>query len=194
MNRINVIIASGVFALFLLSLNACVPSTGGPQANGTALDSGSRGQLQGDVAVLDPSGQTHVGTELNMGDYLAFAEKVTNNMLASREVQSWGNSRPRLILGRLVNNTDNENIRMADLHDRVQETIFNSGLVKIVDSTATDFDYILKTELTSTRQYGDDGQELAFFTMQLKMFKLDGELVGQWSDDLALGKGKKRLF
>ena len=83
---------------------------------------------------------------------------------------------------------------MSDLHDRIQETIFNSGLVRIVDKTATEFDYIVNTELTSTRQYGRDVQELAYFTLQLKMFKLDGELMGQWSDNLPLGKGKRRLF
>lgn len=149
---------------------------------------------QGDVAIVDPSSRTHLQTELTMGDYLAFAEKVTNNMLVSPLVRSWGKKRPKLIVGDLVNNTDNENIRMRDLHDRVQETIFNSGLVRIVDKSAASFDYIIKTELTSTRQYGKGGEELAFFTMQMKLFKLDGELMGQWSDDLPLGKAKRRLF
>jgi len=168
-----------ILAIFTISLNACGPTTMGQQ---------------GDVAIVDPGSRAHLQTELTMGDYLAFAEKVTNKMLTFPIVQSWGNNRPRLIVGRLVNNTDNENIRMSDLHDRIQETVFNSGLVRIVDKTATSFDYIVKTELTSTRQYGRDGQELAYFTLQLKMFKLDGELVGQWSDDLPLAKAKRRLF
>lgn len=179
MNRFFSSIASCFITIFILSLNGCGPVTMGQQ---------------GDVAVLDPSSRAHLQTELTMGDYMAFAEKVTNKMLTSSVVQSWGNNRPRLIVGRLVNNTDNENIRMSDLHDRIQETIFNSGLVRVVDKTATSFDYIVNTELTSTRQYGRDGQELAYFTLQLKMFKLDGELMGQWSDDLPLGKGKRRLF
>jgi hypothetical protein len=168
-----------LMAILTIFLNACTPLTMGQQ---------------GDVAVLDSSSRAHLQTELTMGDYLAFAEKVTNKMLTSTVVQSWGDKRPRLIVGRLVNNTDNENIRMTDLHDRIQETIFNSGLVRVVDKTATSFDYVVKTELTSTRQYGTDGQELAYFTLQLKLFKLDGELMGQWSDDLPLGKAKRRLF
>jgi hypothetical protein len=76
---------------------------------------------------------------------------------------------------------------MRDLHDRIQETIFNSGLVRVVDKSATSFDYIVKTELTSTRQYGN-GQELAYYTMQMKIFTLSGELKGQWSDDLPLAR------
>ena len=179
MNRKRAFIISGGFIALILCLNACAPATMG---------------RQGDVAVLDSDTRAHLQTELTMGDYLAFSEKVTNKMLISPVVQSWGDKRPRLIVGRLVNNTDNENIRMVDLHDRIQETIFNSGLVRVMDKTATDFDYIVKTELTSTRQYGKDGQELAYFTLQLKMFKLDGELMGQWSDVLPLGKGKRRLF
>jgi hypothetical protein len=146
------------------------------------------------VEILEKERRGHLQTELTMTDFLAFSEKVTNKMLASDLVRSWGEKRPRLIVGDLVNNTDNENIRMRDLHDRIQETIFNSGLVRIMDKFATEFDCIIKTELTSTRQYGKEGEELVIFTMQMKMFKLDGELIGQWSDDLSLGKAKRRVF
>ena len=145
------------------------------------------------VDIADVSESAHLRTGLTMGDYLNFAENVTNKMLKSKFVQSW-DQKPKLIVGDLVNNTDNEYIRMNDLYDRVQETIFNSGLVRIMGDSATSFDYVVKTELTSTRQYGQDGEQLAYYTMQLKMFTLEGELKGQWSDDLALAKGKRRLF
>ena len=143
---------------------------------------------QGKVAVVDPGERGRLTTGLTMADYAAFAEKVTNKMLGSRIARGWGQSRPRLILGNVVNNSDNENIRVADIYDRIQETILGSGLVRIVDTTATAFEYIVKPELSSTRQYGTGGKELVFFTMQLKVFKLSGELVGQWSDNLALGR------
>lgn len=159
---------------------------------GSTIGFGSKTQgtqgSQGQVAVIDSSERAHLTAGLTTADYQAFAEKVTNDMLASKFVQGWASKRPRLILGKLVNNTDNENIRVSDIHDRIQETLFNSGLARIVDPSATSFDYIVKSELSSTRQYGRSSGELAFFTLQLKMFKLDGELVGQWSDDLALGR------
>lgn len=160
-------------------------------ANELGSTIGFGGQTQGSqsaVAVIDSSERAHLTAGLTTADYAAFAEKVTNSMLTSKFVQGWSDKRPRLILGVVVNNTDNENIRVKDIYDRIQETLFNSGLTRVVDPTATDFEYIVKPELSSTRQYGSDGKELAFFTLQLKMFKLDGELVGQWSDDLALGK------
>jgi len=179
MKKTHYYLSAACIALALITVNACAPLTQG---------------RQGDVAILDAGSRAHLQTELTMGDYIAFAEKVTNKMLTSPMVQGWGTRKPKLIVGDLVNNTDNEDIRMKDVHDRIQETIFNSGLVRVVDSSATSFDYVIKSELTSTRQSGKDGQELAYFTLQLKMFKLDGELAGQWSDDLPLGKAKKRLF
>ncbi len=147
-----------------------------------------------DIKLVDPKTRTHLQTELHMGDYLALSETVTNKMLGSRLAESWGDTRPKLIVGLLSNNTDNESIRMTDLHDRISETILGSGLVRLVDQSATSFDYIIRSELTSSRQYGERNQELVFFTLQLKMFKLDGELVGQWSDDIAMAQGKKRRF
>jgi len=149
---------------------------------------------QGRVAMVDPGARDHLQAELTMSDYVALAEQVTNEMLSSRFVQSWGKKRPKLIVGKLRNNTDNESIRMQDVHDRIQETIFNSGLARVVDKTATSFDYIIKSELTSTRQYGAGGKELVHFTLQLKMYALDGELKGQWSDDLAMAKAQKSMF
>lgn len=149
---------------------------------------------QGDVSMVDPKSRAHLQAELTMADYLALAENVTNKMLASKFVQGWGNKQPKLIVGILVNNTDNENIRMTDIHDRIQETILNSGLVRVVDKSATSFDYVIKSELTSTRQYGKEGKELVYFTLQLKMFTLMGELKGQWSDDLAMAQAGKSMM
>ena len=163
----------------ILLLSACGPKTFGQQ---------------GDVAMIDANTGVHLQTSLTMADYLRLTETVTNKMLTTPFVQSWGSKRPKLIVGDLVNNTYDESIRMRDLHDRIQEVIFNSGLARVVDTSATSFDYIIKSEMTSTRQYGRNNQELVIFTLQLKMFKLDGELVLQQSDDLALGKAERRLF
>ena len=149
---------------------------------------------QSDVAMIDPKGRGHLQAQLTMADYVALAEKVTNKMLVSKLVQSWGKKKPKIIAATPVNNTDSENIRMSDLHDRIQETLFNSGVMRVVDKSATSFDYIIKSGLTSTRQYGKGGKELVHFTLQLKMFTLMGELKGQWSDDIAMAKAEKSMF
>jgi hypothetical protein len=149
---------------------------------------------QSDVAMIDPKSRGHLQAKLTMADYVALAETVTNKMLASKLVQQWGTKKPKVIAAVPVNNTDNESVRMRDLHDRIQETLFNSGVMRVVDKSATDFDYIIKSELTSTRQYGQGGKELVHYTLQLKMFTLMGELKGQWSDDLAMAKAAKSMF
>ncbi len=149
---------------------------------------------QSDVAMVDAKSRGHLQAQLTMADYVALAEQVTNKMLVSKLVQGWGKRKPKVIAATPVNNTDNENVRMSDLHDRIQETLFNSGVMRVVDKSATSFDYIIKSELTSTRQYGKGGKELVYYTLQLKMFTLMGELKGQWSDDLAMAKSEKSMF
>lgn len=166
------------FLIAVVMITACSSNRGG----------------QGNVAILDPSSRPHLEANPHMGDYIAFAEKVTNKMLLSDIAKGWEGKKPRLIVGRLVNNTDNESIRIADIHDRIQEVLLNSGLVRIVDKSATSFDYVVKSEITSTRQYGGRGDQLAHFTLQLKLFDKKGELLGQWSDDLPLAKSSKGLF
>lgn len=149
---------------------------------------------QGGVRILDESSRAHLDAELTMADYTAFAEKVTNKMMASKLVQKWGDKRPKLVVGQMRNNTDNEGIRMQDVYDRITETILGSGLVRLMDKSATSFDYVVNTELSSTRQYGERGEELAYFKLEFKMFTLSGEMVGQWSDVLPLGKAKRSFI
>lgn len=146
---------------------------------------------QRNVSVVDSGSRTHLQAELTMADYTELAEKVTNKMLGSRFVQSWGQDSPRLILAQLRNNTDNENLRMADVYDRMTETLLNSGTVRLMDRSAVSFDYVVKSEMSSNRQYGSDGQELVGYKLELKMFTIDGEMKGQWSGTLTLAKGKK---
>lgn len=144
---------------------------------------------QGAVRIGDPAERPHLATVLTTGDYLAFAENVTNEMLGSSFVAAWGSKQPKFIVGKLRNNTHNENYRMGDLHDRITETLLNSGTVRVVDKSATSFDYIIKSDLNTTRQGNSKGAELVYFTLVLKVFDIGGELKGQWSDDLPLIKG-----
>lgn len=148
---------------------------------------------EGDVST-NPGDGAHLDTKLTMADYTSFAEKVTDKMLRSKLVQSWGSKKPRLVVSKLLNNTDDESIEMSDIYDRISATILKSGLVRIVGQTATSFDYIVRSELSSTRQYGKDGEELAYYKLEFKLFKISGQMVGQWSDVLALGKAKRRFI
>ena len=72
----------------------------------------------------------------------------------------------------------------------VEEVLLNSGAVRVLDSSATSFDYIMQSEITDIVTRAPDGQKLVDYTMKIKLFTLDGELFGQWSDDLSLFKSR----
>jgi len=173
--KIALIITTGII------LSACQsnPLVTGGQSNISIVGSGERG---------------HLSAQLTMADYTELAETVTNKMLSSGVVQKWGSKRPRLILAKLRNNTDNESIRMQDIYDRITETLLNSGVLRLVDTSATSFEYVVRSELSSNRQYGADGQQLVGYKLELKLMTIDGEMKGQWSGMLTLAKGKRSFL
>lgn len=174
------------FSIILLLLIAAIACGG---ISGCKISAGESNNSGEGVTLIDPKTRRHFQTQLTMADYVALAGTVTNKMLVHELVQNWGDKRPRVITESPVNNTDDEGIRMEDLHDRIQEILFGSGVIRVMDKSAKEFDYTIRSELTSTRQYGESGKELVHFTLQLKMFTADGELKGQWSDDLTMVKG-----
>lgn len=151
---------------------------------------------QGNIGIVDSGSRSHIDSRvlLTLADFKAFAENVTTKMMTSTLVRGWGSKRPKLVLGHIENNTYDDNLRMEDVYDQIQEVILNSGLVRVVDVSALSFDYIVKTTMTENRQSNASGQKLVSYTLQLKMFTVDGELVGQWSDDLTMAKAAKPLF
>ena len=153
----------------------------------TSAQSGSR------VGYGDTSERDLIRVGVTMTDLKELAGTVTQKFLRSPQAQGW-KAKPRLVLGRLVNNTDDESIQMSDLSDLVTNLVLGSGLVRVLDVTADDFDYILKQKLTSKRQYGQNDNQILHFTMQMKLYSLDGELVGQWSHDIKQTQAGRSTF
>jgi hypothetical protein len=150
---------------------------------------------QGNVGIVDSSERAHHDTKLTGTDFVQFAEKVTDKMLRSPLISSWEGKRPKVVVGHLLNNTMDENLRIADIHDRIQEMLMASGVMRVMDSSSTSFDYVMKNTITSTEQGNSStGEKLVNYTLMLKMYTIEGELVGQWSDDLVLAKGKRSVF
>lgn len=149
---------------------------------------------QGRVATVDSGTASRVSTELTGADFKRFAETMTDKILVSK-AEEWTGDKPRLVVGDIDNNTDDENIRAVDIYDGIQEKLLESQTVRVLDRSATDFDYVIRPEITSTRQRDvASRQELVFYTMKMKLYKLDGELVGQWSDDMAFADAGKTWF
>lgn len=174
-----------VVAVGLVAVLASGCATDGQSPGGSFLP---MGRMQ-TVSIQDSSARIHLDTKVALNDIIAFSENLTNKMLSSPVFKN-AKRPPKIIVGKMRNTTHDENIRIQDIHDRIQETLFNSGLVRVLDSSATNFNYIMQTEITDTVQRAPDGQKLVDYSMKIKLFNISGELVGQWSDDLSLFKSR----
>lgn len=141
------------------------------------------------ISIVDSSERIKLDTKITLSDIIAFAENLTNKMLQS---PAFANKKrlPRIVVADIRQNTHDENLRVQDIHDRIIEVLFNSGQVRVVDSSATGFDYIMQSEITDIVTRAPDGQKLVDYTMKIKLFDINGELKGQWSDDLSLFKNR----
>ena len=141
------------------------------------------------ISIVDSSERIKLDTKISLSDIIAFAENLTNKMLQS---PAFINQKrlPRIVVADIRQNTHDENLRVQDIHDRIIEVLFNSGQVRVLDTTATSFDYIMQSEITDIITRAPDGQKLVDYTMKIKIFDLNGELKGQWSDDLSLFKNR----
>lgn len=176
------LLMSAVLSAALLSGCATTGSTGGM---GMPVMTGHMRS----ISIVDSSERIKLDTRVTLSDIIAFAENLTNKML-STPVISKAKKPPRIVVGKLRQNTHDENLRVQDIQDRIQEVLLNSGAVRVLDSSATNFDYIMQSEITDIVTRAPDGQKLVDYTMKIKLFTLDGELVGQWSDDLSLFKSR----
>ena len=176
------LLMSAVLSAALLSGCATTGSTGGM---GMPVMTGHMRS----ISIVDSSERIKLDTRVTLSDIIAFAENLTNKML-STPVISKAKKPPRIVVGNLRQNTHDENLRVQDIQDRIQEVLLNSGAVRVLDSSATNIDYIMQSEITDIVTRAPDGQKLVDYTMKIKLFTLDGELVGQWSDDLSLFKSR----
>lgn len=134
---------------------------------------------------IDNTTRLNPGMKVTLADIIAFAENLTNKMLLS-PVFANAKNKPRVVLGNVQNNTHDENLRIMDIYDRVQEVLFNSGVVRIMDSSSTSFDYIINPEIISIVSRDADGNKRMDYSMKIRMYDVKGELMGQWSDDLSM--------
>lgn len=141
------------------------------------------------IEIIDSAERGKLDTDYGLSDIIAMSENLTNKMLQHR-VFANASKTPRIIVGKITNNTHDENFRVVDLHDRLQEVLLNSGQVRVLDKSANYFDYIMTTEITSSSHSSSDGQRKVDYTVKIKLFSVSGELIGQWSDDTSFFKNR----
>ncbi|MBF0195888.1 MAG: hypothetical protein HQL71_15115 [Magnetococcales bacterium] len=146
------------------------------------------------VEMTPSNARTHMQADINVSDLLALAKKITNKMLHDKKIQNWAQMQPKIIVGSVRNDTDDPTLDVTEMSDRIRELIFNAQRAKIVDPRAADFDYIIKSSISSQRTFGREGQEDVIYTIKFRVLNFDGEWIGSWSDNLRLTKGARPLF
>ena len=141
------------------------------------------------VTIVDSADRAKLDTDYGLSDIIAMSESLTNKMLQNK-VFANAKKPPRIVIGKITNNTHDENLRVVDLHDRLQEVLLNSGQVRVLDTSSNAFDYIMHTEITSATHRSSDGQKKVDYTVKIKLFTISGEIVGQWSDDTSFAKSR----
>lgn len=138
------------------------------------------------VAALSPPsaeaqrrrGDVEVVRNIGMPEYIAMANEVTAQLLASPRFANLAGQEAKVVLGVPTNNSANWNLRVQDIFDTVRNTLANSGTVRVFGTGYTDVDYVLNSEFTSTRTQGRNESTL---TYTLTLTTLEGEYLGAWS-------------
>ena len=169
-------------SLFLIA--ASLTAIAGCQTTGTTA---AVPMKTGVSSVGDASDRSRLQNDVVLGDFIAIAETVTNRMLGSNAVAEWGDSRPIIIVGDVINNTSDESIRVSGIQNRVQEVVIASRLARVVQNpVATNFDYITTSELSSSTQYNGFGQAISTYVFTMKLLDKEGFIVDQWTEDLRI--------
>ncbi len=183
MHKRNFLLTGLVLLTSAFLFSGCVQTSTGTQSN---------------VAMVEDGDRAHLKDELTSEDYIALASSVTEKMLSSSKAQTWGQKKkkPLLVIAIPENTTHDANIITEDLQDEIISKILDSDVARVIDesSLSGNYDYIIKTTITSTTQKGDGGSKLTYYTCKLQMFSLRGERLGQWHDKIGMATAKRSLF
>ncbi|MFT4928070.1 MAG: hypothetical protein ACI8WB_004185 [Phenylobacterium sp.] len=141
---------------------------------------------QSRVRMVDSSERNHLDIKLNMTDFMAAADKLTNKMLNDGLVETWYENKPKLILGKIGNRTDVDiNLLEEEIYDRIVDVILQSGAARIVGASSDAFDYILTGKVSSTT--AEDAQKVQRqYRITLRVHTKDDELIGSWHEPISL--------
>lgn len=142
------------------------------------------------VTIGDATERRHFSANLTVQDFRSLADTLTNKMLED-DLFAEASEKPRIVVGSVRNFTDDENLRIDDLYDHTEEALVHSRMVRVMSRGSADFDLVGKFELSSSRQYGEKGEQEVTYMYKVKLYDIKGEVLGHWSKDLMLIKAKK---
>lgn len=103
---------------------------------------------------------------------------VAQKLLDSPALQSKsGSGKVRIVIGDVVNDSDNYGIRVEDIFNQIRDKLVSSGLVRLYAPGELDVDFIIAPQLTSRRK---DGRHECY-TLNLTITAPSGEYIASMS-------------
>ena len=114
--------------------------------------------------------------------YNELADEVSAKMLQSSAFTgaTSGGKKARIVVGDVVNNSDDERIRVSDIFNEVRNQIVASGSARLFAPGELNVDFVISPELTSQWRT-DKRSRLHCLTLQLTLTTVSGEYVAAHS-------------
>lgn len=124
---------------------------------------------------------------IGLNQFVQMAEEAANDLVFSRAFEKRianPGSPPRLVIGNIRNDTDNENILVGDMVQKMREILVRTGAVRVFTADATDFDFVLAPRLTSSTLRSISRKEIErSYSFSFQITTIDGEYITEESVD-----------
>ena len=149
---------------------------------GGVMSAGGYGPRE--VEAYQTTGAAGGATGIGINQFVQMSEHLANDFVASQaflELAS-ADEKPRVVLGDIENYTDNENIFVGDMRQKMRQIMVNTGVIRVFDPGITEFDYILSPVLNSST-LRDSGVTERSYTLGMTLTTIEGEYIGEYSVD-----------
>jgi hypothetical protein len=107
------------------------------------------------------------------------ADEVAAKLLATPQFQAKtaGGRKARIVVGDVVNNSDDESVRVDDIFSEIRDQIVTAGTSRLFAPGALDVDFIISPEFQSSIAPDEKGRRRRCITLQLTLSTVSGEYV-----------------
>lgn len=137
-----------------------------------------------EIEAHQTTGAAGGATGIGINQFVQMSEQLANDFVASDaflELAS-ASEKPRVVLGVIENYTDNENIFVGDMRQKMRQVLVNTGIVRVFDEGINDFDYIISPVLNSSTLRASGVIERTY-TLGMTVTTAEGEYIGEYSVD-----------
>ncbi len=122
---------------------------------------------------------------IGMPEYIDMANEVSDQLLASQRIQAIAqrSEAAKIVLGIPNNNSARWDVQVQDIFDTVRNRLVSEGRMRVFSTGATDVEFILTSEFTSTRTAGRRNENVLTYTLTLTT--IEGEFIGAYSSHRA---------